>query len=413
MYCFHCKKEHANDAVYCSKCGKLLETRGSGRSVPDEEAAAVELQAAGEQLAAAIETGRSRKKTAGGSAITIWLIPLCIFVISAGAVFSYYLYESNRNERVLQHQEQAKSEALAGRYEQAAQLLDDALHLRPSYTAAQADLSIVNEAISFKRSIAAIEKKLENKRVNEALQLFDQLRQQMRGREEPLFASLREQYDELSVRVIVEQTSAELDQLLTIEELGLKYNAIRSLNGDIASALQKKIEDKLAGLTTQETEALLKKKNFSEALAVVQQGMSYVTGNEQLLKLYDRVQKEKTKFEQAEQQRIANAMQKAAEEDLINQTAAVEVVKIETKLGESGELHINGEMKNAATRPIYSVTIEYTVHDANGDAIESGTAEAKPSYIEAGENFHFEGVIQGVEDENVKVVIDHATWYLD
>nr|WP_253944644.1 FxLYD domain-containing protein [Paenibacillus sp. NEAU-GSW1] len=106
-------------------------------------------------------------------------------------------------------------------------------------------------------------------------------------------------------------------------------------------------------------------------------------------------------------------MQKAAEEDLINKTAAVELLHIETELDENGSLHINGQLKNAATRPIYSVTIEYTVHDSEGKPIESGTAKATPDFIEAGENFNFSAIVTGIEDPQVKVVVDHATWYLD
>nr|WP_306813053.1 FxLYD domain-containing protein [Paenibacillus soyae] len=106
-------------------------------------------------------------------------------------------------------------------------------------------------------------------------------------------------------------------------------------------------------------------------------------------------------------------MQRAAEEDLINQTAAVEFVRTEQTLDEFGDLTILGVLKNAATRPIYSVAVEFTVQSASGETIGKGTAQATPSFVEPGEEMTFTATVYGANTDECTVVVDNATWYLD
>lgn len=118
-------------------------------------------------------------------------------------------------------------------------------------------------------------------------------------------------------------------------------------------------------------------------------------------------------YEKREQRRLEQAMQQAAAEDLKNQTAAVEVVKIESTLDEFGDLNIVGELKNAATRPIYSISVQFIVYDADGKEVGKGKAEATPDYVDPGQKITFNSTVYGVYVENTTVVVDHATWYLD
>lgn len=138
-----------------------------------------------------------------------------------------------------------------------------------------------------------------------------------------------------------------------------------------------------------------------------------VKGDADLTSLMKRVEDEQKRYEQAEQQRIEQAMQRAAEEDLINQTAAVEVVSTDHTLDEFGDLTIVGVMKNAATRPIYEVKVEFTVQSMDGEVFGKGSASATPNYIEPGEQLSYTATIYGVNTKDVVVVVDHATWYLD
>lgn len=407
VYCNYCGREHDADAVYCSQCGKLLKHQ------PLEAAALAERNAGMSETGAALGTKSKRRTKLGGRAIIIGLIPVFLFFATSATVWSYYLYETNTNDQVIEWHEQAKQDALAGKYEQALARLNKAVNARPEYSAAKKDLSIVEEAIGFEKELNAVNEKLKKNAITEAEPLLEQLKTKLRGREEQLFTVVHEQLADITIRLTVTQVGDKLEELQTVDELAVVLNQVKGLTGEDALDLCDRIEGEIAARTYEEADALLKKKNFTDALEVTKKGMTYTTNDEKLTKLYTRIEKEKKSYELDEQKRIENAMQKAAEEDLLNQTAAVEVKHIGTELDELGDFHIRGELKNAATRPIYSVTIEYTVRDSAGIVIESGSVEATPNYIEAGESFIFTGVVHEVTDANSTVVIDHATWYLD
>lgn len=415
MYCHHCVREHDADAVYCSKCGRLLEP--SQRNLQDgndlQAAALEEWDLAKEQSGSALETMQPPARRAGRGNLFIGLIPIVLFVGIAAVLLSYYLYEARINERVLAWQEAARQEALAGKYEEAFRQLNKAADARPEFKPVQADLKIVEEALSLDRAITEIQQRLEDQDLKEAATRLEQLKSKLRGREEPIFGRVRDQAEELSTRVTVLQVSAAFESMESIDDLAGEYNKVKGLTGDEALALRQKIEGKIADISYGEADMLREKKNFSTAISIVQKGLIYAPDNEKLAKLYDQIVSEKKNFEEAEQQRIEQAMQKAAEEDLINQTAAIKVKHIDAQLDIFGDFNVKGELLNAATRPIYSVKIDYTVHDSEGKVITTGKVDATPSYIEAGETFGFSFVVHHVQDENATVAIDHMTWYLD
>ncbi|WP_041613285.1 FxLYD domain-containing protein [Paenibacillus sp. JDR-2] len=414
LYCHHCVREHDADAVYCSRCGRLLEPERNLQHGTDDQAAAFEeWDIAKDQASSALETSQPPLKQTGRGSLFIGLIPVIVLFGIAAVLLSYYLYEARLNNRVLDWQNAARQEALAGKYEEAFRQLNKAADARPDFKPVQADLKVVEEALSLDRTLTEIQQRLDDQDLGEASIQLEQVKSKLRGREEPIFGRVRDLVDEMSTKVTVLQVSAEYESMTGIDDLAGEYNQVKGLSGDEALALRQKIEAKIADISYDEADAMRKKKNFSAAITAAQKGLIYAPDNDKLTKLYDRIVVEKKNFEDAEQQRIEQAMQKAAEEDLINQTAAVKVKHIDAQLDLFGDFNVKGELLNAATRPIYSVVIEYTVHDSEGKVITTGKVDATPSYIEAGETFSFSFVVHHVQDENATVAIDHMTWYLD
>lgn len=417
MYCHHCVREHDADAVYCSKCGRLLEpSQRSLHSGNETQAAALEeWDLAKDQAGSALETLQppATRQAAGRKTVLIGLIPIILMAAVAAVLLSYYLYEARLNNRVLEWQDAARQEALAGKYEESFRQLNKAADARPDFKPVQEDLKIVEEALSLDRTITEIRQRLDDQDLEEAATQLEQVKSKLRGREEPIFGRVRDQVDEMSTKVTVLQVSAEFANMENMDDLAGQYNQVKGLSGDEALALRQKIEDKIADVSYNEADSMRKKKNFSAAISAAQKGLIYAPENEKLVNLYDRIITEKKNFEEAEQERIEQAMQKAAEEDLMNQTAAVKVKHIDAQLDIFGDFNVKGELLNAATRPIYSVSLEYTVHDSEGKVITTGKVDATPSYIEAGETFNFSFVVHHVQDENATVAIDHMTWYLD
>lgn len=425
VYCHHCGKKQTADAVYCSQCGRqLLEEEDADAAIGSEMAAGLSETAASLEttLVTSIETepsnretivpNGSRKQSGGGSAWT-WLTPIALAVVTAASVFTYYIYQSGINDEVIKLQTQAKTEALAGKYAEALATLKEAADARPGFAAIQADAAIVAHAAELEQSVAAAGMQLEEQKLSEAEQTLEQVKDGLKGHSEPVYAKVKEQLEACHLKYSVMKLTEELAELKTVDELAAKLNDANRLEGEEAAVVREQIVAKIVDVSYSEAEALLEQRNYTDALTVTARALTFARHDERLTSLEKRINQEQSQYEKTEQQRLEQAMQKAAEEDLKNQTAAVEVVHIETTLDEFGDLKIEAELKNAATRPIYSVTVEYTVYDSDGLEVGSGKAEASPNYIEPGEKMSFTGTVYGVHVENTNVVVDHATWYLD
>jgi len=417
VYCHHCEKKQTDDAIYCSQCGRMLadgEEAAAAASdersmVLTERAASVETDLISQHSSKAKST---RRRSAKGS-IWAWLMPIIFALITTGSVFSYYIYESEINDRVIKLHVEAKSEALAGNYEKAQKLLQEASDARSGFGALQKDAEIVALVAELSQSITAAGKQLEEQKLEEAEQTLDRISSELKGHKEPIYARIKHQLDDYTVKLGVMRLTEELADLNTVDELESKLNVANQLDGEEALALREQIVAKIVGISYKEAEALLKKKNFSDALALTDRALVFAKDNEQIITLAKKIAQAQTDYEKREQRRLEQAMQQAAAEDLKNQTAAVEVVKIESTLDEFGDLSITGELKNAATRPIYSISVKFIVYDAEGKELGKGTAEATPDYVDPGQKITFTSTVYGVYVENTTVVVDHATWYLD
>ncbi|WP_248565480.1 FxLYD domain-containing protein [Paenibacillus sp. L3-i20] len=345
-----------------------------------------------------------------------WIMPislLCLAFIVTASVFYYFQYEKNINEDVLNLQTEAKTAALGGEYKKALDLLSKAAKVRPAFAPIKADKDIIQHVIEVKLIADDVEKQLSNNKIKDAEAGVNLLRSELSGHKEPIYDKLRERLDALQMKMTIQQLQKQLETLVTVEEHADMLKVVNGLFGEEAIALKDRVLVGIRKLTLAEVEGLLKRKNFTDALSVVEESLFLVKGDADLTSLMKRVEDEQKRYEQAEQQRIEQAMQRAAEEDLINQTAAVEVVSTDHTLDEFGDLTIVGVMKNAATRPIYEVKVEFTVQSMDGEVFGKGSASATPNYIEPGEQLSYTATIYGVNTKDVVVVVDHATWYLD
>lgn len=441
MYCHYCSRKFAEDANYCSHCGKPLIYRNE-----EEAAAAAELSQGWDESASSIDNkitsgdeDETFVYTANSSHIVLsshpvhpshqaqlivdqrrsrgaWVLPVSLIaltLITAGLLLALYLYETDVNEHVLELQEQAQAAALAGEYEKSLHLLDEAVASRPNFTSLADDIWIVKHVMELHKQIELVDGYLLNEHLPQAEDELKRMRGQLKGRTEPVYAGVKVQTERLDSKMTVMKLSKELIDLTSFEELADMLSVVKGLVGADAEILAKQVVERIVEMNSKEAEILLKKKNYNGALVLTERALATVKDNEELIALLQRIVDEKSKYERTEQQRLEQAMQQAAEEDLINQTAAVEVVSIETTLDEEGALQVVGQMTNAATRPIYSVSVNFTVYDADGKEIGKGHADATPNYIEPGELINFTTTVYGVNVEGTTVVVDHATWYLD
>lgn len=429
MYCHHCIRSFADDARFCSQCGRRLHYINVTEEKPallpqngDEETAALE-SAAGTILesAAGLMEGTTAaqsvvgKKTARKASMN-WLLTGGL-VVSAAAmlilVYWTYQYEIDRNENVLRLQSEAKAAALAGEYEQALSLLSEGMAIRPDFAPLAADEAIIEHVMKLERMSSDLNRMLEKGNFAEAHSGLDQLKGELGGRKEPVYDRLKGRLDELSMEVTLLSLSDRVDELTSIKEYGEMLNVVNGLIGEEAAALREEIVKGIRSLATRNAETLMNRKNFTGALAEVSRALIWVKEDAGLLALQQRIKQEQAKYEAAEQTRIERAMQEAAAEDLLNQTEAVKVESTEQTLDEFGDLTITGVLRNVATRAIYSVALDYSILSAEGEIIAKGHITATPNYVEPGEEMSFTETVYGVHSEDTEMVIDHVTWYLD
>lgn len=407
MYCHQCVRSYANDAKYCSQCGRRLHSYNvlqaeNWTEADNEGAAAVEL--------IRMDMPKSEARRIG------WLLPACLTglcVATALSVYLYYSYEKQINENVLRLQAEAKTAALGGDYEKALELLVDASEARPEYAALAADINIVQHVMQVRRLTEQVEVNLSTGMIHDAEQGIEELQSEFNGRKEPVYDKLKLRMDELNMNLTLQKLTLELETLTTVKEHGEMLNVVNGLIGEEAEALREQIISAIRSITEEEVDDLLARKNYTSAEEKVTIALGWVKDDKSLLELRSRILEEQARYEELEQQRIEQAMQRAAEEDLINQTAAVEVVSTEKTLDEFGDLTVVGVLRNAATRPIYSVTVDFTVQSEDGEVLGKGTATATPNYIEPGEQMTFTATVYGVYDDQSVIVVDNATWYLD
>lgn len=425
MYCHHCQRSFAEDALYCSQCGKkLLQHNITGIQKvgiwPDDTP-----RLHGDELAAAQESGQAAfkgdvekhhvKRGNSNFALKATVGFIILFAIISGLLFHFYKDELDVNEEVLSLQSMAKVEALAGNYEQSLSLLQEAITLRPNFAALKQDESMVYDAIRIARMGDELEQSISLSKEGEAEDRLEQLRQELKGYKEPVFDKHRERLEELNMKYTILSLSNELARLGTIEDLGNLLNVANGLIGEEAAALKDQIIDRIRTTTTAEVNQLLERKRYTNAIATIDEALGWVRGDEALVQLKAQINKQQTEYALAEEQRIQQAMEEAAAEDYINQTAAVELLEFEQTMNELGDIVVVAHLKNVATRAIFNVSLQYEITAEDGTKIKSGTTAVTPDYVASGEGMIFSVTLpeEIAYQQNLKLDIKDGTWSLE
>ena len=427
MYCHHCQRGFAEDAIYCSQCGKKLlqHNIASEQKVgiwPDETIEYINVDHSGyEELIAELSIQSNDKvkdnvkSNKGNFAVKITIGFLLLIVVISGALFRYYKFELDHNEHVLELQSDAKLSALAGNYEAAITYLDEAILIRPQFNPLQQDQNLVYVAIKIERIAADLEAIIERGSESEASKKLEEFRQELNGYKEPIFDKLREKLEELNMKYTILSLTNELTTLGSISDLGNLLNVVNGLIGEEAATLREHIIDRIRTTATAEVNDLLTKKKFTAALKTTESALAWSRTDDTLLNLKQKVKQEQTAYELVEEQRIQKAMEEAAAEDYINQTAAIELIEYEKVMNELGNIVVVAYMKNVATRSIYDVTIDYKIVDSTGTIISDGTMSVTPGYIGSGEGMSFSVTLpEGLDYEaEIDVTISNGTWSLE
>lgn len=414
MYCQKCGwKAESESARFCQKCGsKLID-----ENVEADSASAMDIEESqdflqNEEASEAKTTSRENVRKQNGLSL-LWPIvaPVASLVLASSIGYLYYNLQTDKNNQVQLLQEKAEKAALSGDYEEALGNLEKAAEIRPSYSLLTEMEALILTAIEFEESFVHIEDLIKNQNLDEADKEVARLKELLQEQDGPLFSGFKAEIFEKESHLSIAKTRKDIEHLNTVEQLGAKLQSLSSVNHEDKDEVAKLIKDKIVNITINEAQLQMNDKQFSNAIELVNEALHYASGDEKLLSFQERIVQEQSAYEEAERNRIEQAMVAAAQEDLKNKTAAVNVESLDVYIDEFGDLHVSGTVKNTASVPISSIELYYSVYDSEGIEIGSDMMYTDPYVLKPGEVGTFNELYSSVYEE-ITVEITKAVWKL-
>ncbi|MCA1023752.1 zinc ribbon domain-containing protein [Halobacillus litoralis] len=380
--CPQCNYENAEGSRYCSQCGASL----------SEESPA--------------DTKRKR----------LWLpilTPAIVLVLVGAALYFVYDQQAGINKEVVTWKTEAEEAALAGEYREAEKLLTRAIQERPDEEALQEELSHVQTALSMEKELEEVSKLLEEGSLSEADEQLSTIQAALKQENGRLYQTLVPALNEMDSRFTLQEVNEELSKITDVDELAAKLNTLSDLNLEEAAKVREKIYEKIVNRSTKTAEAAAEEKQYTEAIALIDEGLQYVSNDEKLIQLKERVQQEKQAFEQAAQERLESAMQQAAQDELRNETEALEVADIRMEKDEFGDYKISGELKSVATQVISTISVKYDIKTQDGEVVRSESAKVYPNYLTPGSTGSFEKMYYNLEEGEYMVEMTELEWLVE
>ncbi|WP_028782507.1 FxLYD domain-containing protein [Thalassobacillus devorans] len=401
--CPGCQEEVNEGSRFCPNCGTRLDEKNSLHN--DEISATV-----AEEPSSRFE----HKQPKGKKNWKMILLPVIVLLLSAGGVGYTYAYEKNVNEEVLQLKRDAEASALEGKYDEAASMLKSAIDKREDFAVLKKDLAFIKEADGFQEEMKQIEKEIQRDQLAKATDQIAALRENVKASKSKLVPGLLPKLDTMDSQIKIKRINSELAELTTVDQLAANLSTLSRYNLEEATKVKAKIMEKIVTIASNDAENHIEGKEFNKAVAAVDHALQFAVNNDKLLQLKKRIRQEQEAFVQAQRERIERAAEQAAQEDLKNQTAAVEVKNVKAKLDDLGDLTVTGEVKSVATKIISSVTVELEILDKEGNPIktEENTVTVYPMYLNPGDTGKFEKQFFEI-NKQVDVKVKNIEWYVE
>ncbi len=192
----------------------------------------------------------------------------------------------------------------------------------------------------------------------------------MRNYTGSLVDQLTTKTNDLRTDTMTQQIAYHLSNDPDMEDLKAIIWKVDGMEHDRAKQLAETARQNLSSITYQKATLLLKEKQFNQAISLIDDTLTYVDSSKQLESLKTTINKEKTVFETAQQERLEQAMSLVEEEKELNQNNALK--EIDSTIDIQGEkVMIKGELKSVATIPIHSIKVAYSLYSEDEKKILS------------------------------------------
>ena len=385
-HCPYCGTKTNEDELYCIHCGKSLPTDLHERSQTEQK------------------RGFNRW----------WILPISVFFLSLIALGSMYVFFENKTTEAKEKFNQGESLALQGNYDEAQDYFNEALDLSYQFPAAIANKQFLKVATLVKSDLDKAKGMREAENFQKALSIIDQAEKRLKNYNGDAVSQLVDDITNARNQTKLSQLQFLMkDQPSIDEQKSLLWKA-EAIQHEKAQKIADQIRNRIVSHAFSTANEELKQKQFSKARLIVEEGLRYAPESEKLQSIKTTIEKEKTAFEVAQEDRIEQAMAAAEKEKEINKKDAVEVINVETKLDEYGDLHVKGKIKSVATVPINSVSIRYKLYNKEDEMVLENDVFTFPDTLYPDEVGKFEFTHYDVNEKlEIKKEEIKPTWFLD
>ncbi|MFD1039034.1 zinc-ribbon domain-containing protein [Virgibacillus byunsanensis] len=385
IHCPYCGTNVKEDELYCIKCGKELPNDISQRINK--------------------ETGFNR----------LWFYPITMTILLILASGIYFIFLQNQTTQATELYEQGEKNILDENYTEAKHLFESALEHKDSFTQAEISLNFVDVALKIKSKLDGATSKLEESNFQESLTLMNEAESDLKNYNGTAVSNLIDIIVDKRNTIQLEQLKNKIEQDPNIDELKILLWEAEAINNEEAEVITANIRSQIIEYVFSKASDQLNRNHFSDAQMLVDDGLKYAPNSERLLSLKTTIDKEKTAFETAQQERIEQAFSTAAQEQELNENDAIEVNSVSLDSDDQENLVVTGEVNSVATVPINSISVEYAIVTNDDSEILTNEVYVYPDKLYPDENGKFEFTHFDLEDSNndFEITINKIKWYTE
>jgi flagellar basal body-associated protein FliL len=386
LHCPYCGTGVKEDEQYCIKCGKQLP-----------------------------EDMYHRLKKEKKQLNTYWYIPLIIAVVFLFSTITYYLFLQSKLTHAKESYEQGEQAAMDADYHRASELFTEALGKKDNFVQAALSLAFADQALEVESLLKQSDALLKKKDYPQALSTIKEAESDLDNFHGDAVALLIDQIELKRNTIKIAKLKESLKKDPSIDELKILVWEADAINDDEAKNITEDIRNEIIEYFFSKANDQLNRNQFTDAQTLIEDGLKYAPEAEKLQSLQTTIDKQQTAFESAQQQRIEQAMNTAAEDQQFNENDAVELVSSNIKTDKNGKLVIKGEVKSNATIPINSILIAYTIYNKKNVKVLTNEVFVYPDKVYPKESgkFKFTHLDHEEQAKNLSIKVNKITWYVD
>nr|WP_229671739.1 zinc ribbon domain-containing protein [Lentibacillus kapialis] len=342
-----------------------------------------------------------------------WYFPISIMVLILLTCVFYYLFLQSQASQAKELYNKGEENAMEGHYQEANDALKLALEHNQSFPQADVALNFVDIAKIAEKDMQRAKNLLEEQEFQKALALINEAESSLSNFNGDTVIPLINKLTEKRNTIKLEQLKYELEQDPSINELKTLLWEADAIQNEEAEKITGNIRTRIVEHTFSKANEQLNDKQFSDALLVVEDGMKYAPESEKLQSLKTTIEKEKTAFETAQQQRIEQAINSAEEERKLNENDAIELVSVNVEKDEQGKAVIKGKVKSVATIPINTILVKYELLN-DDEAFLSNKVYVYPDKLYPDQTGEFDFTHFDIDQKKqIDIKVKTIKWYID